>query len=155
MGEIYLASSEHLPGTGLVMTFSSIGGRDGAFQAVCPAFLLADCPAKGAAPGKFRFALHKPEPQPGESPAGYAAAMEDAALLAAVARPGTIVASDAFFADLAEPERLIAEGFTHPMLDELNTSGGPCHLITSLDEDQRMLIERQARRLATTEALAG
>ena len=155
VGEIYHAKYGHLPGAGIVMTFSPAAGQDGAFGAVCATFLLADCLARNASPGEFRFGLHKPVRQPVESGAGYAAATADAALLAAVGRPGSIVASDAFFADVAQPERLNAEPFTHPMLDELNTSGSACHMITGLDEDHRLLIERQASHLAAAQDDAG
>ena len=155
VGEIYVAESANLPGTGLVMTFPAGAGPDPAFQAVCAAFLLADCLARDAASGEFRFGLHKSVQRPGEPPADYAAAVEDAVLLAAVARPGSIVASDAFLADMEEPGRLKVEPFTHPMLDELNTSGSPCHYIAGLDADYQSLIERQASRLTPAEAEAG
>ena len=146
---IYRCRSMHLPGTGLLMTFPAPGGDDTAFEAVCAAFLVAQCLDREASPGDYRFGLHALELQGGKSPADYPGALEDGALLAAMGRSGTVVASEAFFGHLAEPERLEAEAFSHSMLEELHSSDRQCHLITKLDGDRQALIGRQASRLST------
>ena len=146
---IYRCRSTHLPGTGLLMTFSAPAGEDTAFEAVCAAFLVAQCLAGAASPGDYRFGLHALDVKGGKSPADYSAALEDGALLAAMGRSGAVVASEAFFGNLAEPEKLEAEAFSNPMLEELHSPERRCHLITKLDGDRQALISRQASRLST------
>lgn len=144
---IYLSRSEHLPGTGLLMAFAVGTGADHAFQAVCAGFLMAKCLAAAAAPGEYRFGIHTLELDAGESLADHRDSVEDTALLAAVGRPGAIVASESFFAGLALPDRLDAQSFSHPMLKDLAASGDQCHQIAGLDQTHQALIESQAARL--------
>lgn len=146
--DIYLGKSEHLPGIGLLMAFSAVPGDDRAFQAVCAAFLLAKCLARDASPGDYRFGLHTLEQQPSQPLADYEAAVQDAGLLSALGGSGAIVASEPFFAELAERSGLDAELFSHPMLPDLTTSGSQCRLITRLDPEHQTLIELQASRVS-------
>ena len=150
VGEIYQCRSRYLPGTGLLMTFPAQAGHPTAFEAVCAAFLVAEILARDASSGAFRFGLHALEQRAGESAAVYPDALEDTALLAALGKSGAIVASEAFMGDLAEPERIKAEAFSHPMLEQLHNPKRSCHLITDLGEDHRTLIDRQASHLAAS-----
>lgn len=148
VGEIYGGRSTHPPGTGLLMTFASQADTDSAFEAVCAAFLVAERLAGDAATGNYRFGLHVVELQAGESPSDHCAALEDAALLAALGKSGAIVASESFFAHLADPGRLEAEKFSHPMLEQLHAADAQGFLITGIEQDRRALLDRQASRLA-------
>ena len=148
VGEIYGCRSTHLPGTGLLMTFAAREDNDSAFEAVCAAFLIAERLAGDAATGRYRFGLHVVELQAGESPSDHPAALEDAALLAAMGKSGAIVASESFFARLAEPGRLEARAFSHPMLEQLHATSEQSCLITGLVGDHRALLEQQASHLA-------
>ena len=149
VGEIYGCRSVHLPGRGLLLIFPVREDHDSAFEAVCAAFLVADRLADDAANGNYRFGMHVVALQPGETPSDHPTALEDAALLAAMSKPGAIVASESFFAHLAEPGRLVAETLSHPMLEQLHDPGRRGHLIAGLDEEHRALLDRQINRLAT------
>ena len=148
VGEIYGCRCTHLPGTGLLMSFLAQEDDDSAFEAVCAAFLVARLLAGDAATDNYRFGLHVVGLQAGESPSDHPAALEDAALLAAMGKSGTIVASGPFFAHIAEPGRLAAETFSHPMLEQLHATGEQSCMITGLADDHRALLEQQASQLA-------
>ncbi len=145
---IYLGKSEHLPGTGLLMALPATTGDNRAREAVCAAFLLAQYLARDVPPGDYRFGLHTLELRAGQSSPDYRVVVEDTALISAMARPGTIMASEPFFAELKEPDGLGTESFHHPMLRDLTTAGGGCHLITHLDPDHQALIDCQVSRLS-------
>ena len=148
VGEIYGCGSTHLPGTDLLMTFAAKEDNDSAFEAICAGFLVAERLAGNAATDNYRFGLHVVELQAGESPSDHPNALEDAALLAAMGKSGAIVASESFFAHIAEPGRLEAETFSHPMLEQLHATDEQSCLITGLVGDHRALLERQASHLA-------
>ena len=145
--EIYNSGSEHLPGTGLLLAFPAGAEDDRAFEAVCAGFLMAKCLQESAAPGDYRFGIHTLSLDPGESLADHRASVEETALLAAVGRSGAIVASESFFDALADPGRVDAEIFSHPMLKDLGASGDQCHLITGLGQVHGKVIDAQARQL--------
>ena len=152
VGEIYGCRSTHLPGTGLLMTFAAQEDNDSAFEAVCAAFLVAGRLAGDAVTRNYRFGLHVVELQAGESPPDHPNALEDAALLAAMGKSGAIVASESFFTHLADPGRLEAETFSHPMLDQLHANNEQSRLITGLAGGHRALLEQQASHLARDRA---
>ena len=148
VGEIFGCRCTHLPGTGLLMTVVAREDDDSAFEAVCAAFLVARLLAGDAATDNYRFGLHVVELQPGESPSDHPAALEDAALLAAMGKSGTIVASEPFFAHIAEPGRLEAETFSHLMLEQLQGTDEQGRLITGLVGEHRALLAQQVSQLA-------
>ncbi len=148
IGTIYGYRSSHLPGKGMLLAFRAQEGSGSALDAVCAAFLVADCLAGVALIGTYRFGLHAIEMQAGETLSDNPEAIEDAALLAAMSKPGAVLASNSFYNHLDEPEMLDAEAFSHPMLAQLHVPDKQGHLITGLDKSRRELLGRQASHLA-------
>ena len=149
IGEIYPCRSAPLPGTGLLVTFPARDDNHSAFKAVFAAFLLAERLAVDSISGNFRFGLHVAELQAGETLSDRPTALEDATLLAAMSTPGAIVSSESFFAHLNDVDRLEAEPFSHPMLEQLHAADQRCRLITGLEGHSRALLDLQASRLAS------
>ena len=73
--------------------------------------------------------------------------IEDAALLAAIAADGCLVASQAFRACLADDPRVHSAVLTHPLLANLQDGDGRAVTLSVEDTRQQALLARQAGAL--------
>jgi len=145
--DLYSGRVATLPGTGVLLEFE--GGRDPErpFQVLCAAFLLARLLDTDDEPGQFRFGLHQAELPGGDDLAPDDPMVQDAALLSAVARPGSIVVSNELFERVARPERVCSERLSNPLLHQLESTEPSAWLVSGLDEPHDGVIEQQAREL--------
>jgi hypothetical protein len=145
--DLYSGRVATLPGTGVLLEFE--GGQDAErpFQVLCAAFLLARLLDTDDEPGQFRFGLHQAELPRGDDLAPDDPVVQDAALLSAVARPGSIVVSDELFVRVVRPERVCSEHLSNPLLHQLESTEPSAWLVSGLDEPHDGVIEQQAREL--------
>jgi hypothetical protein len=144
---LYGGDVENLPGTGLLVDFNDGGDVDRPWQVLSATAVLAELLYEEA--GDYRLAIHVCDAPAGHRVLVDEQAVSDAALLSALAKPGTLAASSVFSGcldgggDLVE--RTIIE---HPLLEELETVGPDSVLISALSAPQKDLVQHQAAHLA-------
>lgn len=137
VAHLYQGKAQAVTGTGVVLLFDEM--EDVAFKSVCASFLLLKLLQNEEPAAEYRFALHRLE-TPHVSPEVTA----DVALLAALAREGTVLATPTFADSLQKAERLVSDTFTHPMLSDVDIVDDRATAITDLSEKHSVLIEQQA-----------
>ncbi len=137
VAHLYQGRAQAVTGTGVVLLFDEL--EDVAFKAVCASFLLLKLLQHEEPAAEYRVALHRLD-TPQLSPEVTA----DVALLAALAREGTVLATPVFAASLAKTERLESDLFTHPMLSDVDIVDDQATVITELSEKHSALIDQQA-----------
>jgi len=145
--DLYTGRVTTLPGTGMLLEFEEVGDPERPFQVLCAAFLLARLLDADDAEGRFRFGLHQALMPPGEDIAPDDPAVQDAALLSAVAKPGTIAVSAELFARVSRPERVLSQQMANPLLHQLESTEPSACLVGGLDATHDEVIEQQAREL--------
>ncbi len=144
---LYGGDVENLPGTGLLLDFNDGGDPDRPWQVLSGAAVLAEL--LEAETGDYRLAIHV-----GTAPQGHRVLVDDqevsdAALLSALARPGSLAASGLFSDCLDYGEEIVDRTIIdHPLLEELPTVGPDAVLITSLSASHQDLVQHQAAHLA-------
>ena len=136
VAHLYQGSARTVTGTGVAVEFNGID--DAAFKATCASFLLLRVLEAHEPDAEFRVALHRVD-----TPPIGAEALADTALLAALAKEGTLLATPTFFDSLQKPERLSAAVFNHPMLEDVDIVDREAHVITRLEGSHAALLHRQ------------
>ncbi len=137
VAHLYQGRAQAVTGTGVVLLFDEF--EDVAFKAVCASFLLLKLLQHEQPAAEYRLALHRLD-TPQVSPEVTA----DVALLAALAREGTVLATPVFASSLQKTERLVSDAFTHPMLSDVDIVDDQATAITELSEKHSALIDQQA-----------
>jgi uncharacterized membrane protein affecting hemolysin expression len=150
VADLYAASVEPLPGTGLLITFDGSADTERNFQVICAALLLAKLLNQPDSPGQYRLGMHTVMLPANQQAPTDLLEIQDAALLSAVARPATIAVSGALFDSVPRQERLNAEPMNNPLLNQLESTEPVAWLVSSLAQPHQSLIEQQARELGCT-----
>lgn len=143
----------NLPGTGLLLIFKGSHSDDRPFHVLCAAFalrqLLADgrLRADGESLGRYRLGVHTLTLAADEAFSIGADPVKDAAILSALAKDNTIIASTALVEQVPYRQRLILEDMGHPLLEELETIGGGAVLARALAPPHDDLIAQQLLEL--------
>ena len=144
-----------LPGTGLLLAFGGSHSDDRPFHVLCAAFALCQLLADAESLGRYRLGVHMLTLQPEEDLSVSSDPVKDAAILSALAKDNTIIASAALVGQVPYQQRLILEETRHPLLDELETIGSGAVLAQALAPPHDDLIAQQLLELrgeATEEA---
>jgi hypothetical protein len=138
-----------LPGLGALVDFDHTDEADRAFRIVCASFALARLLSDEAPFGIYRLGLHLVS-RPGDEPLPLDhAAVQDVALLSALARDNTLAISETIVEAIEQPERLVARPMTNVLLEELSTSGPACQIVTDLDEPDKIRMLQLVESLKT------
>ena len=144
-----------LPGTGLLLAFDGSHSDDRPFHVLCAAFALCQLLADAESLGRYRLGVHMLTLQPDEDLSVSSDPVKDAAILSALAKDNTIIASAALVEQVPYQQRLILEQTRHPLLEELETIGSGAVLAKALAPPHDDLIAQQLLELtgeATEEA---
>jgi hypothetical protein len=147
VADLYGASVEALPGTGMLLRFDGSADPERPFQVICAAYLLASVLAAAESHGQYRLGLHTVTLPADERAPTDLAEVQDAALLSAVARPNTLAVSDALYSSVQHPERMQASPLNNPLLNQLESTDSPAWLVSGLAELQARQLQDQAREL--------
>jgi hypothetical protein len=154
VADLYAANVSLLPGTGLLLSFDGSADPERPFQVLCAAFLLARLLADAESHGQYRLGLHTVTlPANNQAPTDLAE-IQDAALLSAVARPKTLAVSDALFASIEQPDRVMAEPMRNPLLNQLESTEPKAWLVAGLDDLYQQQLDGQVRELGYSSAPA-
>lgn len=154
VADLYAASVTPLTGTGLLLSFDGSADSERPFQVICAAFLLARLLADAESHGQYRLGLHTVTlPANNQAPTDLAE-IQDAALLSAVARPQTLAVSDALFASIEQPDRMLAEPMRNPLLNQLESTEPRAWLVAGLDDLYQQQLDAQVRELSYSSAPA-
>lgn len=136
-----------LPGTGLLLCFDSTQSDDRPFHVLCATFALRQLLADAASSGRYRISVHVLTLGPDEPLNLRDDAVKDAAVLSALARDNTIIASNAIIELVPYGQRLVTRPMNHPLLEELESIGGGAHLAEALAEPHDELVAEQLAEL--------
>ena len=136
-----------LPGTGLLLTFGDSHSDDRPFHVLCAAFALSRLLAGAESFGRYRLGVHALTLDPEEMLSVSSDPVKDAAILSALARDNTIVASNAIVDCVPYQQRVVLEPMNHPLLEELETLGGGAALAKALAPPHDDLITQQLLEL--------
>jgi hypothetical protein len=154
VADLYGASVESLPGTGILLHFDGSADQERPFQVICAAYLLASVLAAAESHGQYRLGLHTVTlPADNRAPTDLVE-IQDAALLSAVARPNTLAVSDALYRSVQHPERMQATPLDNPLLNQLESTDSRAWLISGLAELQARQLQEQARELGYEPAVS-
>ena len=146
VGEVYSATVQPLPGTGLLVHFPDTSEHDRGLQVLCAAFVIAKLLEDQA--GIYRLGLHTIDlPSGGPLPEGVPE-ISDVALLSALAKHMTLAVSDGFPLRLLQQDRVECYPLDHPLLDEISTAQGRGYLVTALSPAQQALVAQQVVRFS-------
>ncbi len=143
VAHLYQGTARLASGTGVVVEFNDID--DAAFKATCASFLLLRVLAATNAgrtqsgQAEYRVALHYASDGKVSSET-----LADAALLAALAKEGTLLATLEFFDTLGKVERVAWEPFRHPMLSDVEIVEDEARMLTHLSDSHNALLIQQA-----------
>lgn len=137
----------NLPGTGLLLAFDGGHSDDRPFHVLCAAFALCRLLADGESLGRYRLGVHMLTLEPDEDLSVSADPVKDAAILSALAKDNTIIASRALVDQVPYQQRLVLEDMRHPLLEELETIGGGAALAKALAPPHDDLITQQLLEL--------
>jgi len=136
-----------LPGTGLLLAFGSTHSDDRPFHVLCAAFALCQLLAEADSLGRYRLGVHVLTLDPDEELSVSSDPVKDAAVLSALARDNTIIASRAIVDQVPYQQRVVLEPMNHPLLEELETIGDGATLARSLAAPHDDLITQQLLEL--------
>jgi len=136
-----------LPGTGLLLAFDGGHSDDRPFHVLCAAFALCRLLAEGESLGRYRLGVHMLTLEADEDLSVSADPVKDAAILSALAKDNTIIASRALVDQVPYQQRLVLEDMRHPLLEELETIGGGAALAKALAPPHDDLIAQQLLEL--------
>lgn len=136
-----------LPGTGLLLAFGGGHSDDRPFHVLCAAFALCRLLADAESLGRYRLGLHMLTLEPDEEVSVSDDPVKDAAILSALAKDNSIVASAALVEQVPYQQRLVLEEMRHPLLEELETIGGGAALARALAPPHDDLIAQQLLEL--------
>lgn len=136
-----------LPGTGLLLAFSGGHSDDRPFHVLCAAFALCRLLADAESLGRYRLGVHMLTLEPDEEVSVSDDPVKDAAILSALAKDNSIVASAALVEQVPYQQRLVLEEMRHPLLEELETIGGGAALARALAPPHDDLIAQQLLEL--------
>lgn len=147
VADLYGASVDTLPGTGLLLQFDGSADAERPFQVICAAYLLASVLAAAESHGQYRLGLHTVTlPADNRAPTDLLE-IQDAALLSAVARPNTLAVSDTLYSSVLHPERMQIVAMENPLLNQLESTDSRAWLVTGLTEVHARQLQEQAREL--------
>jgi len=138
---LYEGTVGELPGSGLMLGFGPGDSDERPFHVLCAAFILSRQLAEAESLGRYRLGLHTLILEPDATLQANLEPVRDAAVLAALAKDNSIVVSEAFHAMLPYSERLVCDLLHHPLLEDLDTTGGGARLARSLAQPHDDLIE--------------
>ena len=147
VADLYGGSVQDLPGTGLLLGFGSDESDERPFHVLCAAFMLSRLLADAESFGRYRLALHTLELAPEATLKPNMEPVRDTAVLSALAKDNSIVISNAFYDRLPMSQRLISEPLRHPLLEDLDSTGGGARLALALAEPHDDLIEERLAEL--------
>ncbi len=136
-----------LPGTGLLLTFGGSHSDDRPFHVLCAAFALSRLLAEGESLGRYRLGVHMLTLEPDDELSVNSDPVKDTAILSALAKDNTIVASATLVEQVPYQQRLVLETMQHPLLEELETIGGGATLAKALAPPHDDLIAQQLLEL--------
>ena len=136
-----------LPGTGLLLAFDGGHSDDRPFHVLCAAFALCQLLAEAESLGRYRLGVHMLTLEPEEDLSVSSDPVKDAAILSALAKDNTIIASAALVEQVPYQQRLVLEQSQHPLLEELETIGGGALLARALAPPHDDLIAQQLLEL--------
>ena len=136
-----------LPGTGLLLTFGASHSDDRPFHVLCAAFALSKLLADAESFGRYRLGVHVLTLEADETLAVSSDPVKDAAVLSALARDNTIIASQAIVDLVPYRQRVVLETMNHPLLEELETIGGGAQIARALAAPHDDLITQQLLEL--------
>ena len=137
----------NLPGTGLLLIFKGSHSDDRPFHVLCAAFALCRLLADAESLGRYRLGVHTLTLAADEAFSIGSDPVKDAAILSALAKDNTIIASTALVEQVPYRQRLILEDMGHPLLEELETIGGGAVLAQALAPPHDDLIAQQLLEL--------
>lgn len=137
----------NLPGTGLLLTFGGGHSDDRPFHVLCAAFALCRLLADADSLGRYRLGVHMLTLEANEELSVSSDPVKDAAILSALAKDNTIIASAALIEQVPYQQRLVIEEMQHPLLEELETIGGGATLAKALAPPHDDLIAQQLLEL--------
>ena len=136
-----------LPGTGLLLAFGGSHSDDRPFHVLCAAFALSRLLADGESLGRYRLGVHMLTLEPDEALSVSADPVKDAAVLSALAKDNTIIASRVLVDQVPYAQRLVLEDMGHPLLEELESIGDGAVLAKALAPPHDDLIAQQLAEL--------
>ena len=136
-----------LPGTGLLIAFRGGHSDDRPFHVLCAAFALSRLLAEAESLGRYRLGVHMLTLESEEVLAVSSDTVKDAAILSALAKDNSIIASSALIEQVPYLQRLVLENMQHPLLEELETIGGGAALAKALAPPHDDLIAQQLSEL--------
>jgi hypothetical protein len=136
-----------LPGTGLLLAFGGGHSDDRPFHVLCAAFALCQLLADAESLGRYRLGVHVLTLEPDEELSVSSDPVKDAAILSALAKDNTIVASAALIEQVPYQQRLVLEDTRHPLLEELETIGNGAVVAKALAPPHDDLIAQQLLEL--------
>jgi hypothetical protein len=136
-----------LPGTGLLLAFDGSHSDDRPFHVLCAAFALSRLLADADSFGRYRLGVHMLILEADEALSVSSDPVKDAAVLSALARDNTIIASRALVDRVPYQQRVVLEPMNHPLLEELETIGGGAALARALAAPHDDLITQQLLEL--------
>ncbi len=136
-----------LPGTGLLLTFRGGHSDDRPFHVLCAAFALCRLLADADSLGRYRLGVHMLTLEPDEVLSVSSDPVKDAAILSALAKDNTIIASARLIDQVPYQQRLFVDQMQHPLLEELETIGGGATLAKALAPPHDDLIAQQLLEL--------
>ncbi len=97
----------------------------------------------GSTLGRYRLSVHMLTLAPDESLNLRDDAVKDAAVLSALARDNTIIASNAIIKLVPYAQRVVTDPVNHPLLEELESIGSGAHIAQALAEPHDELVAEQ------------
>ncbi|MGE0625003.1 MAG: hypothetical protein AB7I04_25295 [Pseudomonadales bacterium] len=147
VASLYSGTVQDLPGSGLLLGFGPGDSDERPFHVLCAAFILSRLLADAESFGRYRLGLHTLTLEPDDTLQAKLEPVRDAAVLSALARDNGIVVSEAFHAAVPYSQRLVSEPLNHPLLEDLDTTGGGARLARSLAEPHDQLVEELLAKL--------
>jgi hypothetical protein len=141
-----------LPGLGAVVNFDHSDDADRPFEIVCAALVLARLLREEAPFGNYRLGLNLVRRPVDETMSLHDAAIDDAALLSALAKDATVALSGSFSTALDGHERMTLAPLDNPMLDELTSGSAACFLVTGLSQPYATGVIQQAEQMRSQRA---
>ena len=136
-----------LPGTGLLLTFDGGHSDDRPFHVLCAAFALCRLLAESESFGRYRLGVHVLTLEADDVLSVTSDPVKDAAVLSALAKDNTIIASRTLVDLVPYQQRVVLEPMNHPLLEELETIGDGAALARSLAPPHDDLITQQLLEL--------
>ncbi len=144
---LYHGEVADLPGTGLLLSFNASHSDDRPFHVLCAAFALCQLLTDPDSVGRYRLGVHTLTLEPDEALNLKCEAVKDAAVLSALARDNTIIASNAIIEQVPYAQRLVLDPVVHPLLEDLESIGAGAHLARALAEPHGELVAQQLSEL--------